>query len=81
MRKFLVQQVINGQVCQGIYSEIQPIRYIDMSDCYEGEYKIYDVTEFGQVQKVFYSGWLPNRFIKITDSNGNIVVSGYGTDH
>lgn len=54
---------------------------IDMSDCYEGEYKIYDVTEFGQVQEVFYSGWLPNRFIKITDSNGNIVVSGYGTDH
>ena len=47
MRKFLVQQVINGQVCQGIYSEIQLIRYIDMSDCYEGEYKIYDVTEFG----------------------------------
>ena len=49
MRKFLIQQIINDQVCQGIYSEMQLIRYLDMSDCYDGEYKIYDVTDFGQV--------------------------------
>lgn len=35
MRKFLVQQVINDQVCQGIYSEMQLISYLDMSDCCE----------------------------------------------
>lgn len=47
MRKFLVQQIINNQVCQSIYSEMQLISYLDMSDCYDGEYKIYDVTDFG----------------------------------
>ena len=46
MRKFLIQQIINDQVCQGIYSEMQLISYLDMSDCYDGEYKIYDVTRF-----------------------------------
>jgi hypothetical protein len=81
MRKFLIQQIINDQVCQGIYSEMQLIRYLDMSDCYDGEYKIYDVTDFGQVKEVFYNGWLPGRLIKITDIDGNVVVSGYGTDH
>lgn len=81
MRKFLVQQIINDQVCQGIYSEMQLISYLDMSDCYDGEYKIYDVTDFGQVREVFYDGWLPGRLIKVTDSDGNVVVSGYGTDH
>lgn len=39
MRKFLIQQIINDQVCQSIYSEMQLIRYLDMSDCYDGEYK------------------------------------------
>lgn len=81
MRKFLVQQLINGEVCQSIFSEVQLISYLDMFDCYDGEFKIFDVSAFGQFKEVFYSGWLPNRFIKIIDSDGNIVASGFGTDH
>lgn len=81
MRKFLLQQIINGSVCQSVYSEEQLIMYLDMSDCYDWEYKIFDVTDFGKVKEVFYNGWLPDRLIKITDSEGNVVVSGYGTDH
>lgn len=81
MRKFLLQQIINGSVCQSVYSEEQLIMYLDMSDCYDWEYRIFDVTDFGKVKEVFYNGWLPDRLIKITDSEGNVVVSGYGTDH
>ena len=81
MRKFLIQQIINDQVCQGIYSEMQLISYLDMSDCYDGEYKIYDVTDLDRLRNCSTMDGLPGRLIKITDIDGNVVVSGYGTDH
>ncbi len=81
MRKFLLQQLINGELCQSVFSEIQLISYLDMSDCYDTDYKIFDVSVFGQVREVFCSGWIPGCLIEITDGDGNIVTSGYGTDH
>lgn len=81
MHKFLVQKVIDNEVCGSIYSEKQLIDYLDMADCCDEAYKIFDISVFGEVKELFYQGWQPNCLIEIVDSDGTIVASGYGTDH
>lgn len=79
--KFLVQKFIESEVYARICTETELINYLDMSDCSDEEYRIFDVTLWGEIKEVFYRGWQPNCLIEITDKNGNVVVSGYGTDH
>ncbi|MDE7202433.1 MAG: hypothetical protein K2O91_11165 [Lachnospiraceae bacterium] len=81
MHNYLVQKLINNEVYAKVYTETQLINFLDMSDCYDEEYRIYDISVFGEIREVLYKGWQPNRLIEIVDSNGNIVASGYGTDH
>lgn len=81
MHNYLIQKIIDNKVYGKIYTEAELINYLDMSDCYDEEYRIYDISVFGKIREVVYKGWQPNRLIEITDSSGNIVVSGYGTDH
>lgn len=81
MHKFLVQKHIEGEVCAKIYTETELISYLDMSDCSDEEYRIYDISVFGEVKEVFYKGWQPNCLIEVIDSDGNIIVRGYGTEH
>lgn len=58
------------------------INYIDMEDCHEEMYEIYDCTSmFGEVKKLHYKGWQPNCLIEIVDDEGKVVLKGYGTDH
>lgn len=78
---FLVQKMIESQVYGSIYTENELIAYIDMSDCLCEEYKIFDISTFGEVKEVFYKGWQPHCLIEIVDSEGHVVVRGYGTDH
>ena len=81
MHKFLMQKVIDNEVCGSIYTENELIAYIDMDDCSDEEYRIYDISVFGEVKELFYRGWQPNCLIEIIDGDGTIVASGYGTDH
>lgn len=81
MHNFLVQKLIDSEVYGKIYTETELINYLDMSDCYDEEFKIYDISVFGEIREVQYKGWQPDRLIEIVDSSGNIVASGYGTDH
>lgn len=79
--KFLVQKYIEGEVYTRICTETELISYLDMSDCSDEEYRIYDITSWGEVKEVFYQGWQPNRLIEVVDGDGNVVLSGYGTNH
>lgn len=81
MRCFLVQKCYEADVCGTIYTENELISFINMSDCSDEEYRIYDISVFGNVREVHFMGWKYGGLIEIADSNGNIIVSGYGTDH
>ena len=81
MHRFLVQKNIEGEVYVRLYTETELISYLNLSDCGDEEYKIFDISVFVKVKEVFYKGWQPNCLIEVADNDGNIVLSGYGTDH
>ena len=82
MEKFLVQRVIDDEVFPTIMTANELINYIDMEDCHEEMYEIYDCTSmFGEVKKLHSKGWQPNCLIEIVDDEGKVVLKGYGTDH
>lgn len=82
MKKFLVQRVIDGEVYPKIMTENELISYINMADCHDEMFEIFDCTSmFGGIKKLYYKGWQPNCLIEIVDENGFIVLRGYGTDH
>lgn len=67
-----------------IMSEAELVEWFDMSDCYPSlDYEIYGID--GRVKevpfKITYAGWQPNCLIKFVNEQGNVVASGYGTDH
>lgn len=79
--KFLVQKFIEGEVYTRICTETELISYLNMLNCSDEEYRIFDVTLLGEVKEVFYRGWQPNCLIEVIDGDGNVVLSGYGTNH
>lgn len=82
MEKFLVQKVIDNEVYPKIMTANELIEYIDMADCHDEMYEIFDCTSmFGEVKKLHYKGWQPNCLIEVVDEHGNIVLRGHGTDH
>ena len=81
MKSFLVQKREYDEVWGTVYSEAELIDYIDISDCLCEEYRIFDISTFGEIKEKFYKEWKPNCLIEIVDSDGHIVVRGYGTDH
>lgn len=81
MKRFLVQKLIEGEVHAELYTESELITYLDMVDCCEDKYKIYDISNFGEIKDVFFRGWQPLCLIEVIDANGNVVLRGCGTDH
>lgn len=81
MEKYLVQRMVEGELWSVLMTENALIDYIDMDDCHGEDYKIFDVSEFGKIKELHYTGWQPRCLIELSDADGNIVVSGYGTDH
>ena len=82
MKQFLVQRMIDGEIWLSIMTPMELINYINMDDCHGEQYEIFDVlSTFGEVKKLHYVGWQPRCLIEVADENGNIVLSGYGTDH
>ena len=78
MEKFLVQKVIDDEVFPTIMTANELINYIDMEDCHEEMYEIYDCTSmFGEIKKLHYKGWQPNCLIEIVDDEGKVVLKGY----
>lgn len=82
MRKFLVQREVENRIVPQLMSEIQLINYINMDDCHDEFYEIFECdTRLGEVRKLHYKGWQPNCLIELVDEAGHIVLSGYGEDH
>ena len=79
--KFLVQRMIDDELYSTIMTEIELIKYIDMDDCHGESYEIYDISTFGEVNRLHYVGWQPMCLIEVANENGEVVFSGYGTDH
>ena len=57
------------------------IHYIDMSDLINEDYVIYDIADFANPKRIHYAGWQPGLLIEFVDAEGNVVLSGEGTDH
>jgi hypothetical protein len=45
------------------------------------ELHVYDITEFGKIKPLHYTGWQPGCLVEYTDDEGNVVIRGYGKDH
>ena len=56
-----------------------------MADIYEEELRIFDISRFGHVEELSVNGcWSDPKdplHIWCTDSRGEVVIDGYGTDH
>lgn len=81
MKKFLVQKNIEGEIFGVLMTENELISYISMSDTYDVDYRIYDISNFGEVKEVFYEGWQPGSLIEVVDAKGEVILQGYGEDH
>lgn len=88
-RRFLVQRILlwdDGSREDTIMTEAQLVHYIDFQDICSEDYKIYDITEFGKVERVYYKGWQPGcmdtgSLIEFVNESGETIISAYGTDH
>lgn len=80
--RFLVQKMIDDEIFSRIMTANELINYIDMSDCHDEKFEIFDCdTVFGSVRKLYYKGWQPGCLIEIVDEDGTVVLRGYGEDH
>jgi len=80
-RKFLVQRIGEDYEDASLMTASELINYIDMQDIVTETFEIYEVTNFGYVTPIHYVGWQPMCLIEFANENGEIVLSGYGTDH
>lgn len=80
-RKFLVQRIGEDYEDVSLMTANELINYIDMQDIYSETFEIYEVTNFGYVTPIRYIGWRPNCEISFANEEGEIVLTGYGTDH
>ncbi len=82
MKKWLVQRIFEGnERFNTLMNDSELIHYIDVQDFVGEQFHIYDVSEFGNVKRVYYVGWQPNCLIEFKNEEGKVVLSGYGTDH
>ena len=82
-KKYLVQAIIDEEerYATRLMTESKLIHYIDMDDIHNEKYSIYDVSDFGNVVPIYYVGWQPDCLIQFANEKGEIVLTGYGTDH
>ena len=81
---FLVQYAIEGieEFTNKIVNSCWIINATNESDINEiVELHVYDITEFGKIKPLHYTGWQPGCLVEYTDDEGNVVIRGYGKDH
>ena len=85
MKKYLVQIKRHD----GEYSELKTkkeiIEMINFSDCTNEVYKIYDISNFGEIEELKICGpWHDASnplYIKLTDKKDNLVFDCYGEEY
>ncbi len=82
--KFLVQYTVEGSKeftskIVNSYWVINATNEIDINGIVE--LRVYDITEFGKIKPLHYTGWQQGCLIEYVDDEGNVVIHGYGDDH
>ena len=84
-KRFLVQIRDREDIWGEIMTADKVIERLDMADIYEEELRIFDISRFGHVEELSVNGcWSDPKdplHIWCTDSRGEVVIDGYGTDH
>ncbi len=84
-RKFLVQVTDGEDTWVSLMSAQTLIDSVDMSDCSYCSYQVFDYSTFGEIKPLVLKGtWHdPKDPLKIVveDTEGNVLLVGYGTDH
>ena len=83
-RQFLIQFEVEDEegYINKIATSAEVISFIDELDFTPiGNWYVFDLNEFGKVKQLHYKGWQPNCLIELVDDTGEIIISGYGTDH
>ncbi len=80
---FLVQRELSdGERINSIMSAVELGKYINMNDCYDENYEIFNVTEFGKVTPAYYKGWQPECVVEVFDGEtGSTLFRYIGEDH
>lgn len=85
MKKYLIQVKTHDGEYSDLKTDKEIIEMINFLDCNNEVYKVYDVTNFGQIEELKIHGpWHnPDKplYIKVTDKKDNIVFDGYGEEH
>ena len=83
IKYFLVQRMIDGEIIASIMSPARLIDYINMDDCHNEAYEIFDCTsEFGKIRPLYYKCWQPGCLIEVVDEKSEkVVLRGYGKNH
>lgn len=86
--QFLVQCLdsFTGETWASFKTAKQLIDFVDLDDCYDFVYSVYDASsKFGEIKPLVVKGcWHDFRDplkIVIEDEDGNVVLVGYGSDH
>ena len=80
-KRFLVQRTDGIDYWSSLMTESELIGYINMSDCHDEDWHIYDVSVYGEIEPLYYAGWQPDCLIEILNTKDEVVIRGYGTDH
>lgn len=85
MIKYLVQIKSHEEEYSDLKSKEEIIEMINLSDCYDEIYKVYNISKFGEIEELkIYGPWHnPDKplYIKLTDKIGNILIEGFGAEH
>ena len=82
MTYFVQIKTEDGEVLNTLMSEGEIIKVaneMDFNGC--ADICVYVISKFGTLEKLAYKGWQPNCLIQFVDTNGNVVIEGYGEDH
>lgn len=81
-RQFVITIKIEDEWHTKLATEAELIHFIDMLNCSPVErFRVFNLTSNGGLVDIFYRGWKAGGLIELVDVEGNVVVSGYGTDH
>lgn len=79
---FLVQRIIDDRTFATIMNPCELVDYINMSDCHNESYDIWDATVPGKVRHCHYKGWQQGCLIEVVrDDDQKLLVSMFGEDH
>lgn len=81
MSQFLVQRInVYDEVTTSIMGEQELINYVDRVEDLNEEFRAFNISEYGKVERLIDEGWTYGRLVKLTNEAGELVVSGYPED-